>query len=279
MTSSRPAIPTFFLYGEQETQNPVDFGHIETIAERSSLHDWEISAHRHRDSVQVLIVTDGAVNAILDGYSVDLTPPCFVVVPAGTVHGFVFPPSTRGWVLTLGQEFSARAQPDDTLSQLLSEGAHGQLTSSEARRIITIAGELMSLGGDWSPGGPFHPLAEALLRTLPHGSAPANGSADRRIALFRHLVETHLAEHRPVSFYAESIGITDRTLARLIQRRLGCSPLEAINRRLALEARRLLRHTNATVAQVADELGFADASYFSRFYLRMTGVRPGHERT
>jgi AraC family transcriptional activator of pobA len=279
MTSSPPSIPAFVLYGEEDAENPANFGHIETIAERSSLHDWEISAHRHRYSVQVLIVTDGRVAAMLDGRPVDLTGPGHVVVPAGAVHGFVFAPETRGWVLTLGQEFASRARRDDPLARLLSEGGHGQLATTAARRISVLAGELLALGREWSRSGPFHALAEALLRSLPQDAASTDDTPDRRLALFRHLVETHLAEHRPVSFYAASIGMTERTLARLVQRRLGCSPLEAINRRLALEARRLLRHTNATVAQVADELGFADASYFSRFYLRMTGQRPIAERS
>ena len=103
-------------------------------------------------------------------------------------------------------------------------------------------------------------------------------SGDRRLAVFRHLVETHLAEHRSLTFYAHSVGTTVRTLTRLSQRHLGHSPQMLINRRLALEAQRLLRFTSASASTVASELGFADPSYFSRFYLRMTGRRPRDER-
>jgi AraC family transcriptional activator of pobA len=88
----------------------------------------------------------------------------------------------------------------------------------------------------------------------------------------------HLREHRGLAFYAAALGCTERTLTRLARARLGASPLALINRRLALEAQRLLRYTNASVAQVAHELGFADPSYFSRFYLRQTGRRPQAER-
>jgi AraC family transcriptional activator of pobA len=54
--------------------------------------------------------------------------------------------------------------------------------------------------------------------------------------------------------------------------------MDVVHRRLVSEARRLLRYTNATAAQVAAELGFDDPSYFSRFYLRLTGRRPAQER-
>lgn len=72
--------------------------------------------------------------------------------------------------------------------------------------------------------------------------------------------------------------MTRRTLSRLTAVGLDCSPMEVVHRRLALEARRLLRYTNASAVQVAAELGFDDPSYFSRFYRRMTGVRPGEDR-
>jgi len=279
MPGAASQIPSFVLYGDADQENPAEFGHIETIAERSSLHDWEIAPHRHRHSLQVLIITQGNVDARLDGNAVGLAGPCHLVVPPGAVHGFRFAPGTRGWVLTLGQEFATRASgANDPLAALLSEGGVGALAGDAIRRIELLAGELVSVGTQWRGGGPFHALAEALLRSLPAVALRPDSVEDRRLAQFRHLVETHLAEHQPLGFYAASIGTTERTLARLVRRRLGIAPLEAINRRLVLEARRLLRHTNATVAQVAFELGFSDVSYFSRFYLRMTGCRPAAER-
>jgi AraC family transcriptional activator of pobA len=92
------------------------------------------------------------------------------------------------------------------------------------------------------------------------------------------LVEAHYREHRDLDYYAEALGLTRRSLSRLTADRLGCSPITVLHRRLATEARRLLRYTGASAAQIAAELGFEDPSYFSRFYLRMTGRRPGEER-
>jgi single-stranded-DNA-specific exonuclease len=45
-----------------------------------------------------------------------------------------------------------------------------------------------------------------------------------------------------------------------------------------LGVRLLTTHDAGEAAQIAAELGFEDPSYFSRFYLRMTGRRPGEER-
>ena len=43
------ALPLFHLYGDPPDDQAFDFIHIETIACRSSLHDWIIRTHRHRN--------------------------------------------------------------------------------------------------------------------------------------------------------------------------------------------------------------------------------------
>jgi len=50
------ALPLFHLYGDPPNDQAFDFIHAETIASRSSIHDWTIRAHRHRNLFQVLLV-------------------------------------------------------------------------------------------------------------------------------------------------------------------------------------------------------------------------------
>ncbi len=279
MRDTSPAIPVYGLFGESNTPSPAGFAHIETIAERSSLHDWEISPHRHERGIQVLIVSAGQAEVTLDGARFALVPPAYVVLPAGSVHGFRFSPGTHGHVLTLSLDFAGRAQgADDPLQRLLAKGGHGTMGESAARRVGLLAGEMNALAQEWQDGHLFLAMAEALARSLPDPELSAESVDDRRLAQFRHLVEVHLREHRGLDFYADHIGCTPRTLGRLCHARLGGSPLEVIHRRLGVEAQRLLRYTNATITQIAQELGFADPSYFSRFYLRVMGQRPQAER-
>ncbi len=290
-----PAIPTFALYGEDAWASPAGFGHIETIAARSALHDWAIAPHRHDRAVQILLVREGPAEVTLDGALFALEGPAFLVVPTGAVHGFRFTAQSAGHVLTLGQAFIGRARaPHDALAALLTRGGHGPVAPGAAARATRLADEMIALDSAepdlCEPGASqargvandplFDALAEALVRALLTGrDALAVATAgDRRLAVFRHMVETHLAEHRPLEFYARSIGTTVRTLTRLTAAHLGHSPQALINRRLALEAQRLLRYTGASASSVAAELGFSDPSYFSRFYLRMTGRRPQDDR-
>lgn len=276
------AIPRYALYGEGAAQNPGGFAHIETIAERSALHDWEIGIHRHDHFVQVLLVEEGHAAVTLDTVTTDLEGPARVIVPAAAVHGFRFRQGTRGFVLTLSTDFSTRAAgPADPLLAALARGGPAPLGPEAAARAFWLAREMLGLQQEWQQQDPlFLALAESLIRTLARDVPAADDAtrADRRLDRFRQLVELHYRQHRDLDFYAGALGLTRRTLSRLTAARLGCSPMDLIHRRLALEAHRLLRYTNATATQVAAELGFEDPSYFSRFYQRVIGRRPSADK-
>jgi len=278
MLRPREELPFFSLYGEDAGLIPAGFVHIETIAARSSLHDWEIRPHRHRQNVQVLLLHYGRAEAQLGDAAVALDAPCFIAVPQGAAHGFRFAPETQGHVVSLSAEFLSRCFGEsDPLLALLTEGGHGNLPEHGLARLAWLAEELLDLTTAWPQDAALiHALFEALLRSLPHGAS--SRPLDPRIAQFRQLIERHLREQRAVGFYAERIGLSSRSLSRLCREHLGCSPGEAINRRLAAEAQRMLCFSSASAVEVADELGFSDPSWFSRFYRRMTGRRPSEEK-
>ncbi|GHC95172.1 helix-turn-helix domain-containing protein [Novosphingobium pokkalii] len=277
---AQTSIPSYALYGEAQGGLSAGFAHIETIAARSSLHDWEIRPHRHADFVQLLLVHSGQAWITFDGAEQALAGPLAVMVPAGVVHGFRFAADVVGHVVTLGADFTGRAPaPADPLHRALAQGQAAPLPPEAARRAAWLAAEMLAAQADRSAGDPLLlSLAETLARCVAQ-DAPASGPApDTRLDRFRQLVEIHYRSHRDLAFYAAALGTTPRTLSRLTAARLGCSPMDVVHRRLAREAHRLLRYTNATAAQVAGELGFEDPSYFSRFYLRLTGRRPAQDR-
>ena len=50
--------------------------------------------------------------------------------------------------------------------------------------------------------------------------------------------------------------------------------IEVVHHRLSLEAKRTLIYTDIAVQQIADELGFRDAGYFSRFFAKKAAMSP-----
>ena len=87
------ALPLFHLYGDPPDDQAFDFIHVETIASRSSQHDWLIRAHRHRNLFQILLIERGggemtfeAASAAVRGAGRD---------PGGADHGARLPLSRR----------------------------------------------------------------------------------------------------------------------------------------------------------------------------------------
>ncbi|MGO1975511.1 MAG: helix-turn-helix domain-containing protein, partial [Propionibacteriaceae bacterium] len=69
--------------------------------------------------------------------------------------------------------------------------------------------------------------------------------------------------------------LTERSLQRLAQRRLGLSPKWLIQRRRLQEAAERLRVGRARPADIAAELGYADQAHFVRDFQRVTTMTPG----
>jgi len=130
--------------------------------------------------------------------------------------------------------------------------------------------------------GLAHCLAALLVQlTLvePGGVTPAPGPTHEAYTWFRDHIEEQFRSWHQVSQYADRLGYSTRTLNRLARQHTGLSAKELIDERVVLEAKRQLSHGDASVTEIAEELGFDDASNFSSYFRRQTQLTPGTFRT
>jgi AraC-like DNA-binding protein len=123
-----------------------------------------------------------------------------------------------------------------------------------------------------------HQLAVLLLRIALLASddgAPATTAESRTYARFRRLLEDGHATSRRVEDYAERLGCSVRTLTRASLAVTGRTAKQAVDDRVALEARRLLACTPLSVAEIGRRLGFPEPTNFGRFFHREAGMSPG----
>ncbi len=73
----------------------------------------------------------------------------------------------------------------------------------------------------------------------------------------------------------ERFGVGERTLQRLLHKRIGLGPKWLIRRRRLQEAADRLRDSGVELAGVAAELGYADQAHFTRDFRRASGLTPG----
>jgi AraC-like DNA-binding protein len=150
-------------------------------------------------------------------------------------------------------------------------------------RFVDVA-DVSGLGGEKVVGG---------IRQAMQGDP----SDPARHALARHVVEIELRRHLPiddegslvnaivehvegspellrVDELCERFDIAERTLQRLLHKRIGLTPKWLIRRRRLQEAAERLR-TGEELSGIAAGLGYADQAHFTRDWRRATGLTPG----
>lgn len=95
---------------------------------------------------------------------------------------------------------------------------------------------------------------------------------------YRAKIEEGFREVHDVNGYASLLHISAGHLSEVVKAQSGKPASAYIQERLVLEARRLLFHTHRSVKEIGFDLGFADASYFNRFFKRETGLTPAEYR-
>ena len=92
---------------------------------------------------------------------------------------------------------------------------------------------------------------------------------------FLQLVTQHCAEHHQIGYYADRMCLTERYLSTIIRQTSSVTAKDWIDRALITRIKIELRHTDKPAAQIADEMHFANPSFFSKYFRRLTGMTPG----
>ena len=276
MHNPKTAIKTYSLFGE--FQHLPDVIHCETIAERSSLHGWELAPHRHSRLHQILLVERGGGKASLDDATLPLQRHQMVNVPPGHVHAFRFKQGTQGWVVTLADDLLEEicARVGDVRSAIGHAAVIG--ATSEMRQLMQQIGNEY-LGRSHARAMVLKGLATTLLGWLARSLTDAKNTQNTNeepvlVKRFRALLQTQFAEQWGASDYAQALSVSTTHLSRLTRAATGQSASQLIEARTLREARRYLAYTNLNVATIAYALGYSDPAYFTRVFTRDSGASP-----
>ncbi len=286
---ANPALPLFHLYGDPPDDSAFDFIHIETIASRSSVHDWTIRAHRHRNLFQVLLIERGGGEMSFETSIVPFAAPAAILVPAAAAHGFRFKPQiTNGWVVSFTEDVADALgdQSGEALARLKALAVEPLLPLRDAREIKRLSALCAELEEESSLAREGYRLAmRAVLALIAievvrlAASRARSGSvtltrADAQVEDLRRLIDEHFRKERLISFYAEKLAMTADRLNDHVKRASGVTAGHLIRQRVLTEAKRQLVFTNQPIHEIAYDLAFSDPSHFTRFFRKQTGMTP-----
>ncbi|MGA5898418.1 helix-turn-helix domain-containing protein [Streptomyces venetus] len=231
----------------------------------------------------VMLFGEGPVRHMVDFTEYEVTAGDLLWIRPGQVHRFSPTSEYRGTVLTMQPGFLPRATVEATG---LYRYDLPPLLRPDPAELAGLRDSLGQLRREYEDTATLplslhtavlrHSLTAFLLR-LAHLAASAESvrqRSDSTFTLFRDAVERDFATNHSVSAYADALGYSRRTLVRAVRAATGDTPKAFIDKRVVLEAKRLLAHTELPIGRVGAAVGFPDAANFSKFFHQHTDQTP-----
>ena len=249
------------------------------------------TTHRY-DFHTLVCVVRGECTQVIDFKPVSCAPGSLLVLRPGQAHNFGQQEDWEGWVLLFRPEFllprSATSRGLKFVVDLERLPEHFLLGSRDLRTLTDAIEQMREDSQLDAPIEDVHALLRHQLHALltrlsilqgrPEAEEPATPPALQRFKRFQQAVEERFAMWHQVADYASHLGCTERSLARAVEATTSMGAKAFIAARINLEAKRLLVHTDSTIATIAERLGFEEATHFSKFFKREVGHTPAEFR-
>jgi len=240
--------------------------------------------HRHT-FYEIALVTTGQGAHVVDLTERELRPPMLCFVMPGHVHFWRRTTGLEGKVILFTSEFLVAYPRDREVLQALGSAQSLSLSKKDRIAFEAVIREMEVEYRVRAPG------CTAILQACLHilllrasrlscmkSALPPNGGAASIARKFVALLALPGGHLRTVQGSARRIGVSPAYLNEAVKSVLRRTPGQLIRQAQVLEAKRLLAQTDLSVQKVAKELGFADPSYFCRFFRREAGLTPGSFR-
>lgn len=202
----------------------------------------------------------------------------FFFISPGQIHSFDTKHDQEGYVLKICAELF-----DDFVS--LSCVTVQDKDSAALEMLVTAMQEELKKEDSLGHREALHALVKLFVIMVRRSYAGMNPSAPnphkvsyKAFLNFRKLIEENYCRLHTVKDYASLLNVSSKTLTLYVNECSKYSPLELINNRIILEAKRLLRYSVLSVKEIAFRLGFEDPSYFAKFFKRLVKQSPADYR-
>lgn len=258
----------------------------ESIRDRGSKYNWQVTPHVHATLFQIFFIESGNVEVKMTEGRVLLATPGIIIIPPGNVHGLIYDPEIVGHVITVDTVYL-----DDALKPVI----HVLRYFKELVCLTEIAGfdSIMSL---------VHTIHEEIfesreerlfviqsligvlfvqlhrLNTTANLQTSMAGLNEKYFHAFQKNYTSAKPFTRSIPEFAKELHISAVHLNRICHTITGKSTSLLLQEHAVAAAKKLLAHTSLTITEIAYQLNFTDAAYFTRLFKKLTGKTPLHYR-
>jgi AraC family transcriptional activator of pobA len=287
---NRRAIPALDMsrYGQESLQRE---GFVAVRLADSFSKAPEVQRPHYHHFFQVTLL-EGPGRLMHDFREVALSGMTLLFLSPGQVHSVVPGPGLSGTIISFTREFfeiSTEAGRGLLLELPFFYGANAlpwlSLRGEAGPVMQRLFQDVQDEFDQARPGAPE--VLRALLQILLvkasrfYAEFRPSGGSSRRTGLVRQFhweVEKHFHEWATLSPYARQLGVSVNHLNDLVAEETGRPAGEHIRGRRLLDAKRLLLHSDLSIAEIGYRVGFKDPAYFSRFFRRYEKCSPAECR-
>lgn len=254
---------------------------LTAIGHSTQASRWRTEAMRSHATPRLILITKGQGRITIAGLTSGYGPNNLIYIPAHTMYGFEVGPTVFGQMITIPSAMASEWPDEATQLRLRDVGVQKEMAAiiEALERELKISGQTHSRAAHYHLGL----LAVFFERQLDTSQsdtfkARAQTTAARLVAAFTDLIERDYRSDHGVADYATILGVTPTHLTRCCNQTCGKSALALLRDRVHYEACVLLRDTKTPVNEIATQLGFHSAAYFSRSFAAQTGATPSNFR-
>jgi AraC-like DNA-binding protein len=236
----------------------------------------------------VLFVLEGEGYHYIDFKKYAYQSGSMIFISREQVHAFEKNLERDAYFLLFEEEFLARGGEQSKLLQHLSLYNYHlyppvvQVPNAQLGLLQLLAKKMLyefDAPNDYLKVELLHSALEIFLclaeRMRKDGKADDTDSPQHRTYFqFQKLLQQHVFETRQVSFYADQLSISSKTLNRITQQILGQTAKNHIHDFLIIEMKRLLMNTSLSIKEISYQSGFEETTNFVKYFKKRTDVTP-----
>lgn len=238
---------------------------------------WQVSLSHTRRENLLIWITRGHGRICLNGQQRGFSPNTAICIPAGTLWSADFTRQSLGQVLIMTGPL-AEPFPNEPIVRRFNTL---QDQTYLAAQFEAISREQQATQPDWQRAVQAHAdlAAIALARQPEPATASGRPSAAQRLcrAYCRRIADIQ-APQSSMASHAEALHVTPTHLTRVCKSETGKTAAALLTEHQLHAARSLLIGSDLAVRDIADQLGFGSAAYFTRFISQHTGLTPSKLR-
>jgi AraC family transcriptional activator of pobA len=276
-------LPIYKIQNFEQAKHEPDF-YANDFVSHITHHHFATTPHKH-DFYLTVLFTKGSGTHEIDFNIYDIKPGSVFMMLPGQMHNWKFSKVTDGYVFFHTKDFynlgftkaNVNAYP---FFQSLHNTPIINLKKKDAIKLESLFKELVMEHQHQAhlKFEKIHALVNLIYVELSRHYFPtmqiSNESYLTKIRSLENLIDQYFKTKKYPSEYAGLMNLSEKHLNRMSKECLNKTTTELIAERIVLEAKRLLIHSNQTVSEIANELGYEDNSYFSRFFKKHAGQSP-----